>query len=161
MVQVTGVPTTPEPVLNLYSSSPVLASNAFRIAFRSTGEHQTTSGGHDATPKRGRCSRLTPDFFAGFWIHRAEHTDVVIVGRLDGESPHPGTQRLSCRRLARSRCPWTTRWTAQIEQASLLAVSHRHPVLATQEGRLNATTSFAFAFAPSAAGSPGRPPFSA
>src|SRR3990167_4584289 len=54
-------------------------------ALRCAGEHQVALGGHHPAPQ-WREVLLPPDFLAGLRVDGAQHADVVLVQRTDGET---------------------------------------------------------------------------
>ena len=102
-------------------------------AFRSAGEHQIACGAQYAAPQRGFVLVFPLDL-AGFRVHGAQHADVVVIQRLDGEARAQvsGALLVGDRLVPDVHAPFVA---GHVEQFGLRAVGHRHPVLAAQEGR--------------------------
>ncbi|MPL73713.1 hypothetical protein SDC9_19519 [bioreactor metagenome] len=95
------------------------------------GEDQPARGRHHPAPERGRVL-VFPLHLAGVRVHRLQRADVILEQRLDGEArTQIGRALLVADRLVPDvHAPFVR---GHVEEAGLLVVGHRHPVLATKE----------------------------
>src|SRR3990167_1714075 len=110
-----------------------LGIEGLQEALGRSGEYQVALGGHHPAPQ-WREVLVTPDFLTGFRVDGAQHADVVLVQRTDGKTgTEVGRALLVGDPLVPDvHAPFVGR---HIEQAGVLAVGHRHPVLRAEEGR--------------------------
>src|SRR5690606_33764285 len=111
----------------------VLGVEGLEVAVAGTGEHQVALGGQYTGPQR-QTLLVFPYHFAGGRVHRPQDADVVVIQALDAEAhAQVGGAFLVVRFLGPVvLLPVVGRY---VEQAGVLAVGHRVPVLATAEGR--------------------------